>query len=524
MKHNVEKIIDLDNLYFATNKVSKAKNLQDVCDIIFGFIENIAPYNMIIIYEVDRKRNELIAISSRGSDVNKLKMRVPFKIGEGAVGWVAKTKKALLIEDALEKGQIQIRQFFNQDPIIRSFLAVPLIVGDKLKGILSMSSSKPKMYSSGIVQAVTIISNQAAAVLELNSKIDETTRFSNHILENINSGVLVVDNNLEVILYNKASEEITGYSCSEVLGKNINSLSFLEKDKVTCIYDGIEHKKTYFEEQGLMIDKNGTQRNIRFSTSILESDDGIIKGVICIFRDTTKMEILQQQIIRSEKLASIGRLTAGIAHEIRNPLLPIRTASQMLVKKMSTFGYDQQVTELINIIAKESERLSKFLNQFMDINRTSSELAGETLLKEAVQEILVLIKSDIKSSGIDVIIDFANETKLRLNKDILIQILLNLFLNSIDSLKKSSKRGAKLIKLSVQKSDSEVILKFSDNGNGIKSEYIDKVFDPFFTTKEIGTGLGLYVAYNLVTAAKGKIWAESTYGEYVTFTIVMPGY
>jgi len=522
MNHNAEKIIDLDNLYSATRKVSQAKNLQDVCEIIFDFIENIAPYNMIIIYEVDRKKNELVAMASRGSDVNKLKMRVPFKIGEGAVGWVAKVKKALVIGDALEKGQIQVRQFFNQDPIIRSFLAVPLIVGDNLIGILSMSSSKPNIYNSSIAQAVSIISNQAAALLELNRKIEETTRFSNHILENINSGVLVFDNNMRLIAFNKAVQEITGYSYDKVIGKTIGSLSFFEDRKADYIYDGIASKKTYFEEPGLIVDKDGNQKNIRFSTSILENEDGSTKGVICIFRDTTKMELLQQQIMQSEKLASIGRLTAGIAHEIRNPLLPIRSASEMLAKKLSAISCERQVIELINIISKESERLSKFLNQIMDMNRTSSEIKGETLLKEAVEEILVLIKSDIKTHGIDVIMDFSDKIKLNLNKDITIQILLNLFLNSIDSLNRSSGKESKVIKISAWESGSEIILKFIDNGDGIKSEHIDKIFDPFFSTKEIGTGIGLYVIYNLVTAAGGKMWAESIYGENAVFTIITP--
>lgn len=522
LKENQHKVIDLEFLSMATREIAHAKDFQSACEIIFDFIESLVSFNMVIIYEIDKKQKELRVVACRGSNVKNLRDRVPFKIGEGAVGWVAQHKKALLLEDALVSEGLHVRQFFDEDPIIRSFLAVPLIVGNDLIGILSMSSSSPSRYKQQDVELITIIASQAAAILQLNNEVKETTRFSNHILENINSGVIVIDSSYKIIVFNKAAEKISGYTSNEVMGKNILDIPLKENKQDWYIVESLEKEVVFFEIAGYMKRKDNQRVNIRLSTSILKNDDGTKKGCICIFRDNTEIEKLQQQIMRAEKLAAIGRVTAGIAHEIRNPLLPIRTACQLLLKKMSEENSSEQISRLLNIIHEESERLNRFLDEFIGMSKEMKQLKGKSLLGEVLGEILILVKPNTDKNGIKILLEFSNgDIWIPIAKDHAKQIFLNLLLNSIDAVNGTNNEQKKII-IKVEMKSEKVIVEFSDNGIGIKEEDLNQIFDPFYTTKENGTGLGLPTVHNLLSIVGGEIFVDSKLNDGTKFTIILP--
>ena len=225
----IPKTIDLNLLSETIDLMNRATNFQVISKIIFNFIHNFVNYNMAVIYKINEKEGTLEMISCMGSDTEKMKKRIPIKVGESAVGQVAKDKKALLINDVLRSKEITVRQYNDEDPIIRSFLAVPLVVGDKIIGILSVSSSKPYEYDEYDVKMINIITSQGAVLLELNNNITEVENFTNQILENINSGVIVVNDKYEIISFNEAAEEITGYYFKDVLGKDIRSIPLKEK-------------------------------------------------------------------------------------------------------------------------------------------------------------------------------------------------------------------------------------------------------------------------------------------------------
>ena len=193
------KIYELNHLLEVSGNISKARDFEGISDIIFEFIRSLIDYDMAVIYNIDWEKKELKVVACRGSDINKLKKRIHLKVGQGAAGWAAMEKKILLINDVFKTKQFQVRQFYDEDPLIQSFLAIPLIVGDKLIGILSVSCSKPNQFKSQHIEMITIIASQCAALLQLSNEINKTKRFSNYILDNINSGVIVVDE-LDIIL------------------------------------------------------------------------------------------------------------------------------------------------------------------------------------------------------------------------------------------------------------------------------------------------------------------------------------
>lgn len=526
MSSNMYKIIELTNLLEATKNMSQAKDIKSIADALFDFIINLKQYDMAVIYRINEEYDYLDVVSCRGSDINNLKKRVQFKIGEGAVGWVAKEKKALLIENVLKSKKIRVRQFYDEDPIIRSFLAVPLVTNNKVKGIISISSSKEYQFNEQDAELITILASQCAALLELNNEITQAKRFSNSILENMNSGVMVINNKKTIISFNKAAEKITGYKLQEVIFKSFEKLHFKEKEENKYIIESFENEKEFFEQKSTIINKQGNYINIRLSTSLLRNSKGKIIACICIFRDNTEIEKLQQKIITSEKMAAVGRLTSGIIHEIRNPLLPIRTASEFLLNKIEKETNNDDIIKLIQIINDESERLNRFLDQLVDIflNKqiNSNKINHNEPIIKNIDEILVLIKHSLKKYSIKLNLEFLEEDfYVPLSKDELRQIFLNLFINSIDSLKKINKKD-RIISINVFKEKNIVNINIEDNGIGIDNNKLNLIFDYFYTTKEKGTGLGLSIVHNIINKYNGEILVESEKNNGTVITINIP--
>lgn len=523
MVHKKTKPINLNLLSETIEMMNKATDFYIISEIIFNFIEYFVNYNMAVIYKLNHRKKLLEMVSCIGSDAERMKNRMPFKIGEGAVGLVARDKKALLINDVLKSKKIKVRQYFDEDPIIRSFLAVPLVVGDKIIGILSVSCSKPHQYDEYDVQMINIISSQCAVLLELNNNITETKDLSNQILENVNSGVMVINDRYEVVTFNKSSEEITGYTFDEIKGKNIVSLPLKEKDDDLLILDCIKTGKILFEEPSDIIRKDGQRIRIRLSTSLIYNEDSTFKNCICIFRDNTEIEKLQKQIAITDKLAALGRLTAGITHEIRNPLLPIRNASEYLLNKYKNDENNNEVIRLLSIIREESERLNRFLEQLVNLNKDSLFTTGKCNLEEVLEETVVLLKYILIKSNIKLGLNLERkEIILPFNKDNLKQIFLNLLLNSIDAINMNDDDKPRTIDIIIRVTNHNAIIEIIDSGIGIPKQELDKIFDPFYTTKDMGTGFGLPIILNIISNSGGEIFIDSSVNYGTKATLYLP--
>ncbi len=526
MNGNKNKGVSLSLLSTTINNINKSTNFQTTAEIIFGFIKSFINFNMAVIYKINEKDNILEIVSCLGSDTEKLKKRMPFKVGEGAVGLVAKNKTPILINDVLVNKEIQVRQYCDEDPLIRSFLAVPLVVGDKAIGILSISNSQPEQYDDYDVQMINIIASQAAVLLELNNNITETQRFSNKILDNVNSGIIVVDKNCNIIKLNKSAESITGFKFEEIVGSNLLEEHLILDNEEKFLYKSFNEGQIYFEEPGIMIRKDEKVIRVRLSTSLMNDEEGNIKSCICIFRDNTEIENLQSRIAMSDKLEALGRLTAGLVHEIRNPLLPIRNASEYLLSKYADRDENDEMKSLLKIINEESERLNRVLEGFVNMGKNSFSSIGYCNLKEVVDEVLILLNYTLRKSDIKTRVSLTHDDIiLPFYKDNLKQVLINFILNSIDAINLNEKSNQRLIAISGTQNTENAIITIEDTGKGIPKKDLHQIFDPFYSTKEQGTGMGLYVAFNIVKSSGGHIDVESSVekGTKITLTIPLEG-
>jgi len=233
---------------------------------------------------------------------------------------------------------------------------------------------------------------------------------------------------------------------------------------------------------------------------------------------TQELRSAQQLLIRAEKLASIGRLSAGIAHEINNPLFPLRINLEHMLEDIED---GLQITQRdVEETLKSVERISRIVRQLLEFTGkdNSNQPTMESIdLNSIIDNVISLSKKYLEHSQVNINVDIPTLPPIYGNRDQIEQVFLNITLNA----KAAMPKGGDL-KIVGWVKQNEVVLRFSDNGSGIPKELIDKIFEPFVSTKEDGTGLGLFISYSIIENHQGTIDVTSKLGEGATFTIKLP--
>ncbi len=264
------------------------------------------------------------------------------------------------------------------------------------------------------------------------------------------------------------------------------------------------------------IDSKGKKHYVSISCyPIAENDE--LKGVVEVSKDITNEIEFQKNMMQQEKLVSIGRLSAGVAHEINNPLTTILTSSMLIQEDL------EKGTEIYNelgIISSEALRCRKIVKSLLDFARQSKSFKSLNDLNEVIKESMILIQKQAKFKDINLSTDLTdNLPAIAIDKDKIQQTIINLTLNAIEA----TPSGGKIrifSKFIEDKKSIEIIVK--DNGEGIIPGEIDKIFDPFFTTKKYGTGLGLAITHGIIEQHNGTIQVKSIPGKGTAFCITLP--
>lgn len=245
--------------------------------------------------------------------------------------------------------------------------------------------------------------------------------------------------------------------------------------------------------------------------------DGEVTGAIELSRDITKDITLQKVMMQQEKLASVGRLSAGVAHEINNPLTTILTTAMLIQEDVEK---DHPIYEDLELIANETLRCRKIVTSLLDFARQTNPERKYSNIKKILTESILLTKKQAAFNDVSVIHRFSDDIPdVYVDKGQLQQSFINLILNAAEA---TPVGGTITISADFAASDKTVEISVSDTGEGISSDKIDKIFDPFFTTKEKGTGLGLAITHGIIERHGGTINVRSRPGEGTTFTIRLP--
>jgi two-component system sensor histidine kinase HydH len=262
---------------------------------------------------------------------------------------------------------------------------------------------------------------------------------------------------------------------------------------------------------------NGQVVPLEIGASLLADESGTHLGYVILFKDLTEVRALHREIERDRRLASVGRLAAGVAHEIRNPLSSIKGFATYFKQRYQDVPEDQQTA---NIMIQEVDRLNRVVSQLLEFARPVRVSLKPASFTNLVADSVKLIQQQAQDKKITVnTTNSVKIDKIKIDPDRFNQVLLNLYLNAIEAMEP----GGKLqINISDGAENGGLSIQISDTGNGIAAQDLSKIFDPYFTTKSSGTGLGLAIAHNIVEAMDGTIEVASEVGKGTTFRITIP--
>jgi two-component system sensor histidine kinase PilS (NtrC family) len=352
-------------------------------------------------------------------------------------------------------------------------------------------------------------------------------RLYKHIVQNVVSGLVTVDETGRVTSFNRMAEEITGRKFEEVYQEEIDSL-----------FPGLSAwRHTLEENPGGGVNrlhplrwetrfqrKDGASLILGFSISPLKDSSDREMGNIFIFQDLTRLREMEEHLKRADRLAAVGKMAAGIAHEIRNPLASISGSIEILKEELVSSPQNQQ---LMGIVLREVNHLNTLIADFLLFARPFSPGKEKIHLNSLIEEILQMFtRGPDFNRRIRLETQFEDDLHIQGDPHQIRQVFWNLFINAAQAMPGGGTLRVELRKGSSPHAPSggRIVGEISviDSGTGIGEEELEKIFDPFYTTKERGTGLGLSIVYSIVEGYGGKVTVQSRKGKGSVFSVSLP--
>jgi PAS domain S-box-containing protein len=517
-----QRVLELSALYALSERISTAANLKEALDSILDIVRDIVWYDESFISTVDYERKVMTVQACRGLKRHRLRgAEIPFT-EDGLSSWAIRERKALVSPDISKDSRFKSLAPGVRSGVVRSLMAIPLIVHDEVVGVLNVHSYAPNMYTEENVRILSVIASQAAALYKELEALSALANYTDNILRSIAAGVLTLDKDGNVLTWNKAAEDIIGIPAAEAVGRHfsevVDRIGISQADKertlsaINCVFETGEKFLGYKQEYH-PVDRDTVCVNMNVAQ--LRDHTGEMLGLVIIFEDVTKELQLEEEMHRISELAAIGQLAATIAHELRNPLSSIKGAAQYLRKE-----YEDHVAvrEFLDIIIDEVNVLNKITTEFLDFARPTKLNLRETDINDILFRTLQFMQLDITKQNVEV------EQKLPYDMPKIIaddkqleQVMRNIVLNAIQAMPE----GGTLM-VSSRAAGDGVKLVVADTGMGIPEDKLSQLFVPFFTTKTKGTGLGLSIVQKIVENHGGRVTVKSEIGKGTTFEVFLP--
>jgi len=361
---------------------------------------------------------------------------------------------------------------------------------------------------SGII-SIIIAQNYRSA----RESLSRIKAFSDNIVENMPVGLLFVGDNGKIMTINDAFEKMFMISPDESIGRPATDL--LPSQIVDLISDISTQDDIIFKE--IQCSVQGKTTLYEASAGILKDDEDTFLGHIVLLRDISEVAHLKKEVQRRERLASLGSLAAGIAHEIRNPLSSIKGFATYFKERYRDVPEDQKTAD---VMIREVERLNRVIGQLLEFARPMNIQRKEICINDIVHHALDTISSQAVSENIHIDKDSIPKEAVFafIDPDKLGQVLLNIFLNALEAMEGG---GTLSVSIEEDKTNDTVSLIISDTGRGIPKKDIGRIFDPYYTTKQSGTGLGLAIVHKIIEAHDAQIQVQSSSELGTSFTITL---
>lgn len=342
------------------------------------------------------------------------------------------------------------------------------------------------------------------------------------ILETAVDSIITIDERGIVESFNPASERIFGYVANEVIGRNVNILmpppyreahdGYLANYLKTGVRKIIGIGREVIGQR-----KDGSTFPMHLSVSEVRlGERRLFTGLV---RDLTEQKNLEKQVLQAERLATIGKMAAKVAHEIRNPLSSISLNAELLEDEIGSYDSVNtgEAKTLLKAMIAEIDRVTALTEEYLQFSRLPEAQLAKGNLKQVIEEIVAFLRHTLAQKKIEV--EYRQEIlpDIRFDRAQIRRALLNIIRNAIDAMPKGGK-----LKIRTQQKDQKALIHIEDTGIGIPSNEIEKIFDPFFTTKDFGTGLGLAIVQQIIAEHGGQTYCNSTVDQGTTFSIILP--
>ena len=472
---------------------------------------------------------EWCSLYLRDESTNHWVIKKVFSADSGWTSHVIPADEVGEVIDVVQKGTRHYSQKSNGYWVY----GLPLVVGDQSVGALEFSTEQPDLAMDllGVIcQVFAHNLSQSNNVHRTAETIQEMQTFQGQLLNSRDTlralfdsspaSIYIVDPNYRLIAINMTRANLVGRAPQELVGKDCFSAIYGRDEPCP----GCQVAETFQSAQKTRRiehrDYDAAGRvEVEISTFPIWDDEHEIVQVFLYEEDVTEREQLQASLAQSEKLAAVGQLAAGVAHEINNPLTTIQANAQLLERSMA--DGDSEQLEMVEAIVEASGRATQAVRDLLDFARRERYQVAPTDLNETIQRTLALMGPELGSRSISLQFDPAIDLPLiNASQDHLQGVWLNLLINAIDAIDE----GPGVISIKSSQVNESIKVTVADSGQGIPEEQISRIFEPFYSTKEPGrgTGLGLSVCHQIVTRHGGQIHVRSQPGAGTTFTIIMP--
>jgi PAS domain S-box-containing protein len=333
---------------------------------------------------------------------------------------------------------------------------------------------------------------------------------------------------------------ITGYPVAEVEGRFCRELFTSNPTFMRLLLGGIHGKGVWWERGVSFIRPDGREVPLEINTSLLEDDTGQTTGLLGIFRDLSLVRELEQRLRRADRLAAVGRMAAMVAHEIKNPLVALKTFVDMVPRRAKDPAF---IARFQDIVPKEVDRVNAIMEDLLELSRPPRIAPRPLDVQEVLARCVALYEQQAAERNIAIVQELAPApVQVRADPEYLLRALGNLTINAIQAMTAGGtltiRTGCRVpwqstlaettahvdLGMAANTSQLFVFIAVADTGTGMTPDQLDSLFTPFFTTKEKGTGLGLALTHKIIEEHQGYLHVESQFGVGSTFTILLPVY
>ncbi|HTU02886.1 MAG TPA: ATP-binding protein [Candidatus Sulfotelmatobacter sp.] len=358
----------------------------------------------------------------------------------------------------------------------------------------------------------------------LSRELHELRGYYEDLLSSLEDGVIVLDPDGRLVWLNQAGEELTGFSAGQVRGRRVEEVFPPPAPLASLAGKTIGMGRSHADFDATVVRADGTRLAVSAVASLVSDPQGATRGIVLVLRDLSRVRDLEVQAHRADRLAALGILAAGMAHEVRNPLVGIRAAAQLLEKEP---GFAGEWREFTGVIIRQVDRLNRLVDDLLAFAGQRPLARQPADVHQLLGEALRLEGPALQAAGIQVARQYDPALPaVAADPDRLLQVFLNLLRNGIEAM--SDRRGTLSVRTRFERVAPQcggrpaAVVEIQDQGPGIPPRVQAQLFNPFFTTKAKGSGLGLPISQRIVEEHGGAIEVQGREGEGAVFRVLLP--